>query len=117
MIRRGSVCWVDFGQAVGSEAAGRRPAVVVSTDEMNRASAKLGRGVLTVVPLTTNVRQVRQYEVMVESRVSGLRHDSKVQTEQVRAVDFRRITTPPMGTLPADVMAQLDRALRLHLAL
>ena len=117
MIRRGDVCWVDMDRAEGSEARGRRPAVVVSSDETNRAATKVGGGVITVVPLTTSVSRPWSYQLRIEAGTAGLRRESKAQTEQIRALAFHRITTPPIGTLPADVLAQLDRALRLHLAL
>src|SRR5690349_3070925 len=42
------------GSRAGSEAAKRRPAVVVSNDRANATAENLGRGVITVVPLTTN---------------------------------------------------------------
>jgi len=117
MIRRGDVCWVDLEPAEGSEANGWRPAVVVSSDQANRGATKAGRGVITVVPLTTNVTVLRPYQVGVEPGVSGLRHTSKAQVEQIRALALHRISTPPIGTLPPEVMAQIDRALRIHLAL
>jgi len=42
---------------------------------------------------------------------------SKAQVEHVRSIAVERVCDPPIGTLPADAMAQLDRALRLHPAL
>ncbi len=117
MIRRGDVCWVDLDPVQGSEARGRHPAVVVSSDETNRAAARVGGGVITVVPLTTDVTRVRSYQICVEAGTAGLPQDSKAQTEQIRALAFQRIATPPVGAVPADVMARLDRALRRHLAL
>jgi mRNA interferase MazF len=47
--RRGEVWLVDFGNPIGREQAGRRPAVVVSADRLNESLA----GVVIVVPCTT----------------------------------------------------------------
>ena len=48
--------------------------------------------------------------------MSGLRVDSKAQAEQVRSVTTERIG-PVLGRVPAQVMAEVDEALRLHLKL
>jgi len=46
----------------------------------------------------------------------GPRVDSKAQAEQVRSVTFERIG-PVLGRVPAQVMTEVDEALRLHLQL
>jgi len=46
----------------------------------------------------------------------GLERDSKAQAEQVRSVTFERIGRR-VGTLSPELIAALDEALRLHLAL
>ncbi len=77
---------------------------------------RLGRGVFTVVPVTTNVSKVFPFQVFLEASTSGLSADSKAQAEQVRSVDIGRILETA-GVLKADDLAALDEALRLHLAL
>ena len=47
---------------------------------------------------------------------TGLLADSKAQAEQVRAVAVERLGTR-VGAVPPELMAALDEALRLHLAL
>lgn len=42
MIRRAQIHWVDPDSAQGSEAAKRRPAVVVSNDRVNATAENLG---------------------------------------------------------------------------
>lgn len=115
-MRRGDIHWVDFGPVVGSEADKRRPAVIVSNDGANATAARLGRGVLTVVPLTSNVARVFPFQILIPAASSGLPLDSKAQAEQVRAVAFERIGGR-LGAIPGHVMERLDDALRLHLAL
>jgi len=100
----------------GAEANKRRPAVIVSNDGANAAAARLGHGVITVVPVTSNTKRVYPFQVLLEAEVAGLRRHSKAQAEQVRSVAVERIGHR-VGVVPPDVMALLDEALRLHLAL
>jgi mRNA interferase MazF len=46
---RGDVVWLEFDPVLGHEQGGRRPAVVISTDQYNAASS-----VVVVCPITTN---------------------------------------------------------------
>jgi mRNA interferase MazF len=115
-MRRGEVRLVVLDPARGSEANKRRPGVIVSNDRANAVAERLGRGVVTVVPVTSNVAHVFPFQVLLPAEVSGLRVDSKAQAEQVRAISVERLG-PPLGRLPASVMAELDQALRLHLQL
>ena len=59
-MRRGDVWMVDFSFPTGTEAAYRRPAVVASNDSANQSATTLGRGVVTVVPVTGNVRMAER---------------------------------------------------------
>jgi mRNA interferase MazF len=115
-MRRGEIRLTDLDPVRGSEADMRRPAIVVSNDRANETAAGLGRGVITVVPVTSNVRRVFAFQVLISAGASGLRVDSKAQCEQVRAVSVQRLG-PVLGQLPVTTMSQLDVALRLHLDL
>jgi mRNA interferase MazF len=115
-MRRGEIRLVDLDPVLGAEAGKRRPAVVVSNDGANRTAARLGRGVLTVVPVSSNVKRVYPFQVALPSGTAGLSQDSKAQAEQVRSIAVERIGEP-LGSVPAQLMASLDHALRLHLAL
>lgn len=113
---RGEIRLVDLEPTRGSEANKRRPAVLVSNDQANATAARLGRGVVTVVPVTSNTRQVFAFQVLLPAEETGITVDSKAQAEQVRAVDVARIGSV-VGQLPARLMSLLDEALRLHLQL
>ena len=115
-MRRGEVRLVDLDLVRGSEAGNRRPAVVVSNDRANWTAARLGRGTITVVPVTSNTSRVLAFQVLLSAAATGLDHDSKAQAEQVRSVAVQRIG-PALGHVPAETMADLDDALRLHLHL
>lgn len=115
-MRRGEIRRVDFEPARGSEPNQRRPAVIVSNEGANRAVSVRRRGLLTVVPLTSNVSKIQPFQVFVPASASGLRADSKLQVEQIRGVDVARIG-PVLGALPAVLMRELEEALRIQLAL
>lgn len=115
-MRRGDIYLVDFEPVRGSEANKLRPAVVVSNDAANRAAQKTGRGVVTVVPVTSNVGRVFPFQVIIPADGSGLKADSKAQAEQVRSVSIERLAHR-IGSVPEPVLRQLDTALRTHLVL
>jgi mRNA interferase MazF len=113
---RGEIRVVDLEPARGSEANKRRPAVVVSNDGANATAFRLGRGVITVVPVTSNVSHVYPFQALLPAAESGLPRDSKAQAEQVRSVAVERVGRR-LGQLSPSLLADLDDALRLHLAL
>jgi mRNA interferase MazF len=115
-MRRGEVRLVDLDPVRGAEADKRRPAVIVSNDAANSAAARLGRGVLTVVPVTSSIARIYPFQVLLPAGAGGLPQDSKAQAEQVRSLDAERIGEQ-LGRLPDRLMASLDDALRLHLTL
>ncbi len=115
-MRRGDIHLVDLEPVRGSEASKTRPAVVVSNDAANATAARLGRGVITIVPVTSNVERIHPFQTLLPASATGLSRDSKAQAEQVRSVAVQRIGER-CGTLPPGLVDELDRALRVHLDL
>lgn len=113
---RGEVRLVDLEPTRVSEANKRRPAIVVSNDRANAAVTRLGRGVVTVVPVTSNTARVFPFQALLPAADTGLRADSKAQAEQVRSVAVERVGRV-LGRASEPVMTALDDALRLHLQL
>jgi mRNA interferase MazF len=77
---------------------------------------RLGRGVVTVVPVTSNAERIFAFQVLVPAGTAGLNRDSKIQAEQLRAVSVDRLTER-IGTLTTELRRELDVALRVQLAL
>jgi mRNA interferase MazF len=115
-MRRGEIRVVDLDPVVGSDANKRRPAIIVSNDGANTTAARLGRGVLTVVPVTTNTDRIHPFQVLLQATDTGLADDCKAQAEQVRSIDVQRIGRR-VGSVPATVMGDVEEALCIHLAL
>ncbi|KGH45519.1 mRNA interferase MazF9 [Modestobacter caceresii] len=115
-MRRGEVRLVDLDPVRGSEADERRPAVLVSNDRANATAARLGKGVVTVVPVTSNVARIFPFQALLPADRTGLPTDSTAQAEQIRSVAVERIG-PVLGQVPAELMSELDEAMRVHLQL
>ena len=113
---RGEIRLVDLDPARRGEGDKTRPAVIVSIDGANTTAARLGRGVVTVVPVTSNVDRVYPFQVQFPAADTGLDRDSKAQAEQVRSVSVERVSHK-IGAVPPALMLVVDDALRLHLAL
>lgn len=115
-MQRGEIRLASLDPVSGSEGGKTRPVVIVSNDGANSTAARLGQGVVTVVPITTNTVTIYPFQVLLLAQETGLPQDSKAQAEQVRSADVRRIGKI-VGRLGFKDLAALDDALRLHLDL
>jgi mRNA interferase MazF len=116
VVLRGEIWLVDLDPARGGEANKQRPAVLVSNDRANATTVRLKRGVVTVVPVTSNISKIYPFQVFLPAADTGLAEDSKAQAEQVRSIAVGRLQRR-IGRVPPSDMAKLDDALRLHLQL
>jgi len=105
--RRGEVYWVAFGPSRGGEIQKTRPAIVVSNDAANTALNRL-----QVVPLTSQTGRVFPSEALVVLR--GERR--KAMTDQLTTASRERLVGY-LGRINAADMEQVERAIRLQLAL
>ena len=109
--RRTDVWLVDFGDPVGREQSGRRPAVVVSANDLNDSRA----GVAIVVPTTTTARGLPSH-IEIDPRDSGLDETSYAKCEDVKSISERRLIAR-LGAVGEETMFQIARALRFLLDL
>ncbi|OLB04610.1 MAG: hypothetical protein AUH06_11625 [Gemmatimonadetes bacterium 13_2_20CM_69_27] len=103
-MRRGEVWWAQLPPPVG-----RRPVVLVSRDE-----AYAIRELVTVVPITTQVRGI-PVEVPL-GRDEGLPRRSVANTDTLTTIP-KRTLRQYAGVLSGDKAAALDAALRFALGL
>jgi mRNA interferase MazF len=115
-VHRGEIFLVNLDPAKSGEANKQRPAVVVSNDGANISAERSGQGIITVVPVTSNITRVYPFQVLLPAELTGLAVDSKAQAEQVRSISINRLGVV-IGEVPHNLMEELDEALRLHLAL
>lgn len=103
--RRGEVWLVDFGEPVGREQSGRRPAIVVSSDLLNESAA----GVIVVAPITTTYRGLPSH-IEIDQESSGLDEVSYAKCEDVKSISEQRLISR-LGASGDEVMFQAARAL------
>ena len=109
--RRGEIWLVDFGEPVGREQSGRRPAVVVSADALNESPA----GVIMVVPCTTTHRDLPSH-IEIDPADSGLETVSYAKCEDLKSVSERRMIAR-LGQVGPQVAFEIGRVLRFLLEL
>ena len=91
--QRGDAVWIDFSPQMGSEQAGRRPAVVLSPEAYN------GRVRLALVcPITSQIKGY-PFEVAIPS---GLNVRGVILADQVKSLDWRARNAEVVATLPVD---------------
>ena len=103
---RGEIWLVDFGDPIGTEQAGRRPAVVISADRLNRSRA----GIVVVVPCTTRRRELPSH-VELDPITSGLDDVTYAKCEDIKSISVERLLTR-LGRAEPDVMFTVARNLR-----
>ncbi len=109
-VRRGDVILANLDLTVGVEIKKTRPVIVLSNDSINQLSQ-----LAVVVPLTKNVAHLSPSHALIPKGVARLSFASKAVTEQIKAVDKRRLVKR-LGSLPPDLLAQVERALKNTLA-
>jgi mRNA interferase MazF len=101
-MTRGSVWWVEFDPAVGSEIHKTRPAIIVSNDIANQ---HLGR--VVVVPVTSNTSRVYPGEAVVT--VNGTQN--KAMSDQIMSADKSRLKNK-IGVLSDTDILSFENALK-----
>ncbi|MFH1177548.1 MAG: type II toxin-antitoxin system PemK/MazF family toxin [Acidobacteriota bacterium] len=108
---RGEIWLVDLDPVRGREQAGKRPALVVSTDVFNHGPAEL----VLLLPITTKDKCIPLH-IAVSAAGSGLRERSFVKCEDLRSVSRDRLTTH-LGAVGPDTLADVEDRLRILLEL
>ena len=113
MIRRGEVWWASLPEPSGSEPGGRRPVLVVQTNEFNQSAIRT----VVVLTFTTNLRLAgAPGNVLCPKRAAVLPRESVINVSQVSTVDKVRLTAR-IGVLPAGLMQEVESGMRLVLGL
>ena len=96
---RGDLVWLDFSPQVGHEQAGRRAALVLTTQEYNRKS-----GLAVVCPMTGEQKQY-PYEAVLGAESIAL-------VDQVKSVDWHGRNCERMGKVTAAAIQRVSLLLR-----
>jgi mRNA interferase MazF len=112
-MKRNEIWVADLNPQIGTEPGKSRPVLVVQTDLLNNAP----HSSTLVCPVTTRVnRQSEILRVHLPRGTAGLRQACDVMTDQLRAIDNRRLVKK-IGSLPDLYMEQVGENLRILLDL
>lgn len=106
------VFWANLDPATGSEQAGVRPVLVLSSEEVNKVLP-----VVTVISLTSLKRDRKIYpiEVFLGASETGLPKDSIAMAHQIRAISKERLGDK-CGKIAADALKkQIKSVIMLYL--
>ena len=98
----GDIHWADFGETLGTEQAGRRPALVVSEHVFNARSSRV-----VVCPITS---RPAEWPVVVPMP-SSMRTRGVILCDQTRAIDRRARLFGYIERLPDDSLIVVRRVL------
>ncbi len=111
-MKRGDIYYANLNPTIGGEIQKTRPVLIVSNNANNRYATTL-----TVIPLTSNVKKVYPFEVLLQMRDTGLSKKSKAQCHQIRTISKLRLSGKCQGTLGREILNQVEDAIILHLDL
>ena len=94
-----------FDPTSGSEQSGRRPAVVISGNMLNKYL-----DVVIVCPLTTNVKYYKGNVVLSPNKVNNLKSKSEILTFHVRSVSKKRLKNK-LGQITPEQLAEVKQCL------
>ena len=108
--KRGEVWLMNWNPARGSEQAGRRPALVIQNDIGNEKAPT------TIVAAISSSVKVYPMNVQINPPEGGLDLPSIIKTNQILTISKARLEKQ-IGRLSRDSMDDVDRAIKLSLAL
>ncbi len=113
VIQRGEIWWASLPEPTRSEPGYRRPVLVVQSDDFNRS--RIATVIALVITSNTRLAQAPG-NVFLPEKLTGLPKDSVANVSQIVTVD-KSFLTERIGTLPPNVIEQIERGLRLVLHL
>jgi len=104
----------DLEPSRGSEQAGVRPVIIVSSDSVNEVLS-----VVTVLPLTSRKphRTVYPTEALLPAEIAGQPNESIVMAHQIRALSKERLSHEYGALEDEQVRESVRQAMRFHLDL
>jgi mRNA interferase MazF len=110
-IKRLDLWLACLDPTLGSEIQKTRPVLVVSRNENNR-----GNSVITILPITSNIHFIADFDVFIPEGTAGLSKDSKAKADQIRTIAKERLIKK-IGRLPESYQNAVNNSLLIHLDL
>jgi len=111
--RRGEIWLLDLGDPKNDdhEQAGRRPGVILQTDDMSAFNT------VVIIPLTTQLKQAGLAStVLIPANEAGQKHDSVVLCYQLRVLDRRKLIRK-IGELLPERLSEIEATVAFVLGL
>ena len=106
VIEKGQIYWCGLDPVQGHEQGLTRPVVIISSDSYNQTKSPL----VAIVPLTRSLAR-NPLHLRCTAQETGLDSDSTALTDHARFIDRARLKGTPIGRLPAEAVARLNRQL------
>ena len=103
MPKQGDIYWVSFGMSGDSGPSGKRPAIVIQNDLLNRSNIRT-----TVVTLLTSNKKLSRVpgNILLKKGKANLTKTSVVVVSQIATVDKSRMLEK-IGTLEKDEIEEI----------
>lgn len=106
-IRQYEIWLADLNPKFSTEAGKTRPVLIVQSDILNRVHPSS-----IICPITTNVKDgVSILRVNLNKGTGGLKSESSIMIDQVRAIDNKRLLKR-VGKLPNSIESKIVENLR-----
>ena len=109
VIRRGSVYWVDFSPAKGSEPMGKRPGLVLQNDLLN--DSRINTVVVVAITSTLKFGELPG-NVSLRKGEANLPKRSVINVTQIKTVDKRSLKEK-IGTLSKERLQEVYQGIQL----
>ncbi|KKW19964.1 MAG: PpGpp-regulated growth inhibitor ChpA/MazF [Parcubacteria group bacterium GW2011_GWA2_51_10] len=95
---RGDIMWITLDPTRGHEQAGRRPAVVLSKREFNRAC-----GIALIIPITSKHKGYSNEVPIATKKIKG-----SALTSHLRAIDWKSRHAEFIDTCPREALREIQ---------
>lgn len=112
MFKRGGIYPVNLAHE-GEPGGESCPCLVVSNNISNEYSP-----IVTIIPLSfTHLEKTYEFETFLPAGRTGLGRDAKISSHIIITIDKSRVVGERIGFLAKGILQQVEKALRLQLAL
>lgn len=114
MVKQWEIYFLNLNPVLGSEQAGTRPAIVISSNGVNHLNQ------VTVLPITSIKNSntfIYPNEVFLDKKLSKLSKDSIVLAHQVRSIDKQRLVNYVGMITDRTLISDIQEAVKFQLDL
>ena len=109
VIRKGSICWVDFSPGKGSESIGRKPGLVIQNDILN--DSNLNTVIMLAITSTMKFGELPG-NIVLKKDEANVPKKCVINVTQIKSVDKKSIKEK-IGTLPKKRIDEVHEGLKL----